>query len=67
MKGTVSLHELKLAALRADRELAVGNMKAAMESLENPNDRTAGLLALHTVANAYGGLGVVAAETGHQP
>ena len=39
-------------------------LKAAMESLDNPDDRAAGLLALRTVAEAYGGLGVVAAEAG---
>lgn len=50
--------------LRADRELAVEYLKAAMESLDNPDDRAAGLLALRTVAEAYGGLGAVAAEAG---
>jgi probable addiction module antidote protein len=35
-----------------------------MESLDDPNDRAAGLLALRTVAEAYGGLGVVAVEAG---
>jgi probable addiction module antidote protein len=39
-------------------------MKAAMESLEDPEDRAAGLLALRTVVEAYGGLGAVAAEAG---
>ena len=42
-----------VAELRADRELAVAYLKAAMESLDNPDDRTAGLLALRTVAEAY--------------
>jgi probable addiction module antidote protein len=64
IKGTVSHHETELAELRADRELAVEYLKAAMESLDNPDDRAAGLLALRTVAEAYGGLGVVAAEAG---
>jgi probable addiction module antidote protein len=50
--------------LRADRELAVAYLKVAMESLDNPEDRAAGLLALRTVAEAYGGLGAVAAEAG---
>ena len=50
--------------LRADRELAVEYLKAAMESLANPDDRAAGLLALRTVVEAYGGLGAVAAEAG---
>ena len=64
VKDAVSHHEAELAELRADRELAVEYLKAAMESLDDPDDRAAGLLALRTVAEAYGGLGVVAAEAG---
>jgi len=64
MKTAVSHHETELAELRADRELAVEYLKAAMESLDNPDDRAGGLLALRTVAEAYGGLGMVAAEAG---
>ena len=60
--GAVSHHEREIAELRADRDLAVEYLKAAMESLDNPDDRAAGLLALRTVAEAYGGLGAVAAE-----
>lgn len=63
-KGAVSHHAAEVAELRADRELAVEYLKAAMESLDDPDDRAAGLLALRTVAEAYGGLGVVAAEAG---
>ena len=55
IKGAVSHHEAELAELRADRELAVAYLKAAMESLDDPDDRAAGLLALRTVAEAYGG------------
>jgi len=62
--GVVSHHEAEVAELRADRELATAYLKAAMESLDNPDDRAAGLLALRTVAEAYGGLGTVAAEAG---
>ena len=62
--AAVSHHEAELAELRADRELAVAYLKAAMESLDNPQDRAAGLLALRTVAEAYGGLAAVAAEAG---
>ena len=62
--AAVSHHEREVAELRADRELAVQYLKAAMESLDDPDDRAAGLLALRTVAEAYGGLGVVAAEAG---
>lgn len=64
LKGVVSHHDREVAELRADRELAVEYLKAAMESLDNPDDRAAGLLALRTVAEAYGGLALVAAEAG---
>jgi len=64
LKGLVSHHEREVAELRADRELAVEYLKAAMTSLDNPEDRGACLLALRTVAEAYGGLGLVAADAG---
>lgn len=64
LKAAVSHHDREVAELRADRELAVEYLKAAMKSLDNPEDRAAGLLALRTVAEAYGGLGAVAAEAG---
>jgi probable addiction module antidote protein len=64
LKGVVSHHEREVAELRADRDLAVAYLKAALESLDDPDDRAAGLLALRTVAEAYGGLGAVAADAG---
>lgn len=64
LKGVISHHDAEVAELRNDRELAVAYLKVAMESLDNPDDRAAGLLALRTVAEAYGGLGAVAAEAG---
>ncbi|QHI99865.1 putative addiction module antidote protein [Xylophilus rhododendri] len=64
LKNAVSHHDAELAELRADRQVAVEYLKAAMESLDDPNDRAAGLLALRTVAEAYGGLGAVAHEAG---
>lgn len=64
LKGAVAHHDAEVAELRADRELAVEYLKAAMEALDDPNDRAGGLLALRTVAEAYGGLGAVAAEAG---
>lgn len=64
LKNVVSHHEAEVAELRADHELAVEYLKAAMASLDDPDDRAAGLLALRTVAEAYGGLGAVAAEAG---
>jgi len=64
LKAVVSHHEREVAELRADRDLAVEYLKAAMESLDDPDNRAAGLLALRTVAEAYGGLAAVAAEAG---
>ena len=62
--ASVSHLESEIEELKADRELAVEYLKAAMESLDDPSDRAAGLLALRTVVEAYGGLGLVAAEAG---
>lgn len=62
--GAVSHHEAEIAELRADRELAVEYLKAAMEALDTPDGRAGGLLAMRTVAEAYGGLGAVATEAG---
>lgn len=64
IKSAVSHHEMEIAELRADRELAVAYLKAAMESLDDPEDRAAGLLALRSIAEAYGGLATVASQAG---
>lgn len=64
ISAAVSHYEREVEELRADRELAVEYLKTAMASLDDPHDRAAGLLALRTVAEAYGGLGAVAAEAG---
>jgi DNA-binding phage protein len=56
LNGVASHHDCDVAELRADRELAVEYLKAAMAELDNPEDRGACLLALRTVAEAYGGL-----------
>ena len=62
IQAAVSHHEREVAELRADRELAVEYLEAAMAALDDPDDRAAGLLALRTVAEAYGGLAAIAAE-----
>ena len=62
--ASASHHALEIEELRADRELAVEYLKAAMESLDDPEDRAAGLIALRTVAEAYGGLAAVARAAG---
>lgn len=64
------MHELssydrfEIEMLKNDRELAVLYMRDAMVSLNDPNDRGAALLALRSLANAYGGLGKIAEESG---
>ena len=40
--AAVSHREREIAELRADRELAIEYLKAAMESLDDPDDRAAG-------------------------
>ena len=64
LRGTVSHHDREVAELAADPELMVAYLKAAMEALDNPDERAGGLLALRTVAEASGGLGKVAAQAG---
>jgi DNA-binding phage protein len=56
--------DARVAELAANRVLAMEYLKAALQSLDDPDDRAVGLLALRTVAEAYGGLGAVAAEAG---
>lgn len=62
--AAVSHHEREVEELREDRELAIEYLKTAMASLDDPNDRAAGLLALRSIAEAYGGLGVIAKSAG---
>lgn len=62
--SAVSHHEAEVAELRADHALAVEYLKAAIEALDNPNERAGGLLALRTIAEAYGGLASVSAQAG---
>ena len=63
-KASVSHHEREVESLRSDRELAVTYLKVAMESLDDPEDRAAGLLAIRAIVEAYGGFAAVAAEAG---
>ncbi|MGA2887917.1 MAG: addiction module antidote protein [Terracidiphilus sp.] len=62
--GVGSYHEWEVQELRKDREFAVEYLKVAMEALDNPEERAGGLIALRAVAEAYGGLGAVAAQAG---
>ena len=63
-KASTSHHDLEVEELRTDREQAIAYLKIAMESLDDPEDRAAGLLALRAIAEAYGGLGKIAQEAG---
>ena len=63
-KACTSHHDLEVLELRADREKAIAYLKVAMESLDDPEDRAAGWLALRAIAEAYGGLGKIAQEAG---
>ena len=63
-KASTSHHDLEVEELRADCEQAIAYLKVAMESLDDPEDRAAGLLALRAIAEAYGGLGKIAQEAG---
>ena len=64
LNGVVSHHDREVAELRANRGLAVEYLRAAMSALDDPDDRGSGLLALRTIAEAYGGLGQVALAAG---
>lgn len=62
--GVVSHHQREIEELRTDRELALECVRLALESLNDPENRGASLLMLRALAEAYGGLGAVAAQAG---
>jgi probable addiction module antidote protein len=64
LKASVSHTDDTISELRANRAFAVEYLKAALAELDDPDNRAAGLLALRDVAEAYGGLGAVAAHAG---
>ena len=63
-KAGSSYHEWEVALLRSDCELAVEYLRVALESLDNPEERGGSLIMLRALAEAYGGLGAVAAKAG---
>lgn len=63
-KAGIPYHEWEVEKLRSDPELAVECLKVALESLDNPDERGGSLLMLRSLAEAYGGLGAVAAKAG---
>ncbi|MBN9355989.1 MAG: hypothetical protein J0I15_06010 [Herbaspirillum huttiense] len=54
IKAAVSHHEREIAELRANPLLAIEYLKAALESLDSPDNRPAALLALRAISEAYG-------------
>jgi probable addiction module antidote protein len=63
-KAGIPYHEWEVEKLRKDPEFAVEYLKLALESLDDPEDRGVSLIMLRAIAEAYGGLGAVAAKAG---
>jgi len=63
-KAGIPYHEWEVEKLRKDPEFAVEYLKLALESLDDPEDRGVSLIMLRALAEAYGGLGAVAAKAG---
>src|ERR1035438_7776357 len=49
-RAGIPFHEWEVGLLQSDRELAVELLRAAMESLDNPEERGGSLLSLRAVA-----------------
>ncbi|MFM2043226.1 MAG: hypothetical protein RLY86_1802 [Pseudomonadota bacterium] len=64
MAEDLSYHDWEVAQLKADPEFAAEYLKAAMVAIDDPGQRAGGLLALRAIADAHGGLGVVAEKAG---
>jgi probable addiction module antidote protein len=64
LAASSSHHEWEVGELRRDRKFAIEYLKAALGALDNPEERGGSLLALRAVAEAYGGLGSIAAQAG---
>jgi probable addiction module antidote protein len=63
-KAGIPYHQWEVEKLRKDSEFAVEYLKLALESLDDPEDRGVSLIMLRALAEAYGGLGAVAAKAG---
>ena len=59
-----SHHDWLMQELRADKAFASEYLRTALEDLDNPEDRAIGLMALRHVAEAHGGLALIAREAG---
>ncbi len=63
-KAGIPFHEWEIKQLRSNPDLGVEYLKVALESLNEPDGRGGSLLMLRALAEAYGGLGAVAAKAG---
>lgn len=63
-EASIPYDEWEIKQLRSNPELGVEYLKVALECLNDPDDRGASLLMLRSIAEAYGGLGAVAAKAG---
>ncbi len=63
-KAGIPFHDWEVEKFRSDPELAVECLKLALESLHVPDERGGSLLTLRALAEAFGGLGAVAAKAG---
>ena len=63
-KMCVPHRECLIRELQSDREFAVEYLREAFVSLDNPQERAVGLIAIRDVAQAYGGMGKIAQEAG---
>jgi putative addiction module killer protein/probable addiction module antidote protein len=63
-KTGIPYHDWEVEQLRKDPELATECLKLALESLNSPEERGGSLLTLRALAEAYGGIGAIAAKAG---
>ena len=63
-KGCRTFDDWELEVLRNDKALGVEYLKVALEAMHHPDEMPAALLALRSLADAYGGMSAIAASTG---
>lgn len=63
-KAGIPYDEWEIGKFQSDRELAIECLKLSLESLDDPENRAASLLMLRSLAEAYGGLAVIAGKIG---
>jgi probable addiction module antidote protein len=64
MGSSACHHQAEVKALRKDPELAKAYLQEAMRWMHRPDGRAASLIALRTLAQAYGGMTRLAKQTG---